>query len=177
MKAQLELQGNSLVLVSKFKQDKAEAVAQGNWGIASASRAFVNTVREQHSHTGCIANGRGTVWAAAFGAYNDMDGADIDVKGAAVGVDTKVGSCSTVGLAVGYADGEVSPTGLRDVDQEGTYVALYGEHGHRSRRYLSHRRALERQRQLRLQHDGRLQGAPCERRRQLHVLRKVPPVN
>ena len=126
---ELELQGNSLVLVSKFKQDKADAVAQGNWGIASASRAFVNTVRGQHSHTGCIANGRGTVWAAAFGAYNDMDGADIDVKGAAVGVDTKVGSCSTVGLAVGYADGEVSPTGLRDVDQEGTYVALYGEHG------------------------------------------------
>ena len=126
---ELELQGNSLVLVSKFKQDKADAVAQGNWGIASASRAFVNTVRGQHSNTGCIANGRGTVWAAAFGAYNDMDGADIDVKGAAVGVDTKVGSCSTVGLAVGYADGEVSPTGLRDVDQEGTYVALYGEHG------------------------------------------------
>ena len=126
---ELELQGNSLVLVSKFKQDKADAVAQGNWGIASASRAFVNTVRGQHSNTGCIANGRGTVWAAAFGAYNDMDGADINVKGAAVGVDTKVGSCSTVGLAVGYADGEVSPTGLRDVDQEGTYVALYGEHG------------------------------------------------
>ena len=126
---ELELQGNSLVLVSKFKQEKADAVAQGNWGIASASRAFVNTVRGQHSHTGCIANGRGTVWAAAFGAYNDMDGADIDVKGAAVGVDTKVGDRSTVGLAVGYADGEASPAGLRDVDQEGTYVALYGEHG------------------------------------------------
>lgn len=126
---ELELQGNSLVLVSKFKQDKADAVAQGNWGIASASRAFVNTVRGQHSNTGCIANGRGTVWAAAFGAYNDMDGADIDVKGAAVGVDTKVGDRSSVGLAVGYADGEVSPAGLRDVDQEGTYVALYGEHG------------------------------------------------
>ena len=126
---ELELQGNSLVLVSKFKQEKADAVAQGNWGIASASRAFVNTVRGQHSNTGCIANGRGTVWAAAFGAYNDMDGADIDVKGAAVGVDAKVGDRSTVGLAVGYADGEVSPAGLRDVDQEGTYVALYGEHG------------------------------------------------
>ncbi len=126
---ELELQGNSLVLVSKFKQEKADAVAQGNWGIASASRAFVNTVRGQHSNTGCIANGRGTVWAAAFGAHNDMDGADIDVKGAAVGVDTKVGDRSSVGLAVGYADGEVSPAGLRDVDQEGTYVALYGEHG------------------------------------------------
>ena len=126
---ELERIGNSLVLVSKFKQDKADAVTQGNWGIASASRAFVNTVRGQHSHSGCIANGLGTVWAAAFGSYNDMDGADINVKGAALGVDARVGACSTVGLAVGYADGEVSPAGLRDMDQEGTYVALYGAHG------------------------------------------------
>ena len=126
---ELEQQGNALVLVSKFKQDKADVAAQSNWGIATTSRAFVNTVRGQHSNTGCIANGRGTVWAAAFGAYNDLDGSDIDVKGAAVGVDAKVGSCSTVGIAFGYAEGEVSPTGLRDADQEGEYVALYGSHG------------------------------------------------
>ena len=126
---ELEQQGNRLVLVSKFKQDKADIAAQGNWGIATASRAFVNTVRGQHSNTGCIANGRGTVWAAAFGAFNDLDGSDINVKGAAVGVDAKVGSCSTVGIALGYTDGEVQPAGMRDVDQEGTYIALYGEHG------------------------------------------------
>jgi len=126
---ELERIGNSLVLVSKFKQDKADIAAQGNWGIATASRAFVNTVRGQHSLTGCIANGRGTVWAAVLGAYNDMDGADISVQGAAVGVDAKVGSCSTVGIALGYTDGEVQPAGMRDVDQEGNYVALYGEHG------------------------------------------------
>ncbi len=126
---ELEQQGNSLVLVSKFKQDKADIAVQGNWGIATASRAFVNTVRGQHSNTGCIANGRGTVWAAAFGAFNDLDGSDINVKGAAVGVDAKVGSCSTVGIALGYTDGEVQPAGMRDVDQEGTYIALYGEHG------------------------------------------------
>ena len=126
---ELERIGNSIVLVSKFKQDKADMAVQANWGIATASRAFVNAVRGQHSHTGCIANGRGTVWAAVLGAYNDMDGADISVQGAAVGVDAKLGRRSTVGISAGYTDGEVSPAGLRDVDQEGNYVALYGEHG------------------------------------------------
>ncbi|MBQ8377263.1 MAG: autotransporter domain-containing protein [Akkermansia sp.] len=125
----LEQVGNSLVLTLRLKQDKADVAAQSNWGIATTSRAFVDTVRGQHSNTGCIADGRGTVWAAAYGAYNDLDGSDIEVKGAAVGVDAKVGSCSTVGIAFGYAEGEVSPTGLRDADQEGEYVALYGSHG------------------------------------------------
>ena len=126
---ELEQVGNSLVLVSRFKQGKAETAVQGNWGIAAASHAFVDAVRGQHSNTGCIADGCGTVWAAAFGSYSDLDGADIDVRGAAVGVDARVGSRSTVGIALGYTDGEVTPTGQADVDQEGTYVALYGEHG------------------------------------------------
>ena len=120
---------DKVILAGIFDQRVADVATQANWGIATASRAFVNTVRGQHSNTGCIADGRGTVWAAAFGAYNDLDGSDIDVKGAAVGVDAKVGSCSTVGIAFGYAEGEVSPTGLRDADQEGEYVALYGSHG------------------------------------------------
>ena len=120
---------DKVILAGIFDQRVADVAVQSNWGIATASRAFVNTVRGQHSNTGCIADGRGTVWAAAFGAYNDLDGSDIDVKGAAVGVDAKVGSCSTVGIAFGYAEGEVSPTGLRDADQEGEYVALYGSHG------------------------------------------------
>lgn len=126
---ELECIGNSIVLVSKFKQRQADAAAQTNWGIATASRAFVNTVRGQRSNTGCIADGRGTVWVSALGAYNDLDGSDIDVKGAAVGVDARIGADSTVGIAFGYTEGEVSPSGLTDADQEGEYVALYGEHG------------------------------------------------
>jgi opacity protein-like surface antigen len=34
-----------------------------------------------------------------------------------------------MGIAVGYVEGEVQPKGLSQVDQEGSYVALYGEHG------------------------------------------------
>lgn len=126
---ELAKQGNSLVLVSVFKQDKADSMVQANWGIATASRAFVNAIRGQRTNTGCIADGRGTAWAAVLGAYNNLDGGDVSLKGAAVGADMKVGSRSSVGMAIGYLDGEVSPTGLSKVDQEGTYIALYGEHG------------------------------------------------
>lgn len=121
--------GNEVRLMAIFDQNIADAMVQANWGIPTASRAFVHAVRGQRTNTGCIADGRGTAWAAVLGAYNDLDGGDINLKGAAVGADMKVGSRSSVGVAIGYLDGEVSPTGLSEVDQEGTYVALYGEHG------------------------------------------------
>ncbi len=122
------LVGNEVQLMAIFNQNIADAMVQANWGMITGSRAFVHAVRGQRSNTGCIANGRGTAWAAVLGAYNDLDGGDISLKGAAVGADMKVGRRSTLGIALGYTDGEVSPTGLRDVDQEGSYLALYGEH-------------------------------------------------
>ena len=123
------LVGNEVRLMAIFDQNIADAMVQANWGMITGSRAFVHAVRGQRTNTGCIADGRGTAWAAVLGAYNDLDGGDINLKGAAVGADMKVGSRSSVGMAIGYLDGEVSPTGLSEVDQEGTYVALYGEHG------------------------------------------------
>ena len=126
---ELEQIGNTLVLVSKFKQDKADAMAQGNWGIATASRAFVNTVRGQRNNTGCLANGKGTAWFSLLGASNNLKGGDVSVEGAAVGADMKVGKCSVMGVAFGYTDGTVSPAGLRKVQQDGYYAAVYGEHG------------------------------------------------
>ncbi len=126
---ELEKQGNSLVLVSKFKQNKATATTLTNWGIATASRAFVNAVRGQRSNTGCIADGKGTAWVASLGSKHEINGSDINISGAAVGADTQVGRDSRIGIALGYVEGEVQPSGLRQVDQEGSYIAAYGEHG------------------------------------------------
>ena len=123
------LGNNQVQLTAVFDQDIANACTITNWGMATASRAFVNAVRGQRSNTGCIANGRGTAWVAVLGGNHDIDGSDIDLKGAAVGADVKVGEKSSVGIAFGYVEGDVRPTGLRSADQEGTYVALYGEHG------------------------------------------------
>lgn len=129
----LEQMDNSLVLTLRFKQDIADAVGQGNWGIATASRAFVNTVRGQRNNTGCLVNGRGTVWFSALGASNDMERADISVEGAAIGADMKLTERSTMGIAFGYTDGKVSPVGLRKINQDAYYAAVYGEHVLRNR--------------------------------------------
>ena len=127
-KVQYELQNGQLVVTAAFDQAVADSLTLGNWGIATASRTFVNAVRGQRTNTGCIADGRGTVWAAVLGATNDIAGSDINLKGAAFGADMKVGEKSSVGIALGYTDADVKPTGLQTVEQQGIYVALYGEH-------------------------------------------------
>ncbi|MBQ2870026.1 MAG: autotransporter outer membrane beta-barrel domain-containing protein, partial [Akkermansia sp.] len=116
-------------LTAVFDNSIAEALTVTNWGIATASRTFVNAVRSQRTNTGCIANGRGTAWAAVLGATSDIGSGDVDLKGAAVGADMKVGEKSSLGVAFGYIDGDAKIPGMSKAEQEGTYVALYGEHG------------------------------------------------
>ncbi len=118
-----------------FDQATADVLAQGNWGVVTASRAFVGAVQGQRNNMGCIANGRGTAWASLLGGMTDISGSgaaagsDITLFGAAVGVDMKVGKRSSLGVAFGYTDAEVSADGLGDIDQESGHIALYGEHG------------------------------------------------
>ncbi len=123
------VQNGGVWLISRFDQNYADTFTMGNWGIITASRAFVDTVRGQRTNVGCIANGRGTAWAAVMGGNHDIAGSDINLFGAAVGADMKVGRSSSVGVALGYVDGDVKPGSLRTVDQDGAYLAFYGEHG------------------------------------------------
>ena len=118
-----------------FDPATADVLAQSNWGIITASRAFVGTVQEQRNNMGCIANGRGTAWASLIGGMNYIDGSaaksgsDITLFGAAVGADMKLGKRSSLGVAFGYTDVEVATDGLGEIDQETGHIALYGEHG------------------------------------------------
>ena len=123
------VQDRQLILAQIFDNSIAEALTVTNWGIATASRTFVNAVRGQRTNTGCIADGRGTAWAAVLGATSDIGSGDVDLKGAAVGADMKVGEKSSLGVAFGYIDGDAQIPGMSKAEQEGTYVALYGEHG------------------------------------------------
>ncbi|MBP3499614.1 MAG: autotransporter outer membrane beta-barrel domain-containing protein [Akkermansia sp.] len=123
------MENGVIYLTAVFDNSLAEALTVTNWGIATASRTFVNTVRGQRTNTGCIANGRGTAWAAVLGGTSDIGSGDVDLKGAAVGADMKVGEKSSLGVAFGYIDGDAKIPGLSKAEQEGTYVALYGEHG------------------------------------------------
>lgn len=123
------MDGNNVVLDRVFHQAVANYFTLANWGQATASRAFVNAVRGQHNNTGCIANGKGTVWFSLLGASNDIDGSDIDLEGAALGVDMKVGEASVLGIASGYVEGELRPNGsIQKHDSESSYLALYGQH-------------------------------------------------
>ena len=123
------IENGVIVITGIFNQGIADALTVTNWGIATASRTFVNAVRGQRTNTGCIANGRGTAWAAVLGATSDIGSGDVDLKGAAVGADMKVGEKSSLGVAFGYIDGDAKIPGMSKAEQEGTYVALYGEHG------------------------------------------------
>ncbi|MBR2145052.1 MAG: autotransporter domain-containing protein, partial [Akkermansia sp.] len=123
------LVNGQIVLTHVFNQRYADLFTAGNWGMAAASRAFVDTVRGQRTNTGCIANGRGTAWAAVLMGTNDIAGADIDLKGAAVGVDMKVGEKHNLGVALGYVEGDTKAKGWSALDQTSTYLAVYGEHG------------------------------------------------
>ena len=123
------IENGVIYLTAVFDNSIAEALTVTNWGIATASRTFVNAVRGQRTNTGCIANGRGTAWAAVLGATSDIGSGDVDLKGAAVGADMKVGEKSSLGVAFGYIDGDAKIPGMSKAEQEGTYVALYGEHG------------------------------------------------
>ena len=123
------IENGVVYLTAVFDNSIAEALTVTNWGIATASRTFVNAVRGQRTNTGCIANGRGTAWAAVLGGTSDIGSGDVDLKGAAVGADMKVGEKSSLGVAFGYIDGDAKIPGMSKAEQEGTYVALYGEHG------------------------------------------------
>ncbi|MBQ2869027.1 MAG: hypothetical protein IJE88_03265, partial [Akkermansia sp.] len=99
-------------LTAVFDNSIAEALTVTNWGIATASRTFVNAVRGQRTNTGCIADGRGTAWAAVLGGTSDIGSGDVDLKGAAVGADMKVGEKSSLGVAFGYIDGDAKIPGM-----------------------------------------------------------------
>lgn len=124
----LEQSGNSLMLTLKYKNEIASPVGYANWGIASASRAFVDSVHGQRNNTACLADGRGTVWFTIVTGHNDLYGTDVSVLGAAFGADMRINENHLLGIAFGYVEGDVSPTGLHKVDQEGSYAAVYGEH-------------------------------------------------
>lgn len=120
---------NVIEITGVFHQAIAEGFTVTNWAQATASRAFVNAVRGQRNNTGCIADGKGTVWFSLLGANHDINGSDIDLEGAALGVDMKVGEKSVLGIATGYVEGDIRPNGINSADSESSYLALYGQHG------------------------------------------------
>ena len=132
----LEWIGNTLYL--NYLSSGVEAAALSNWGVFKSSQAFVNALWNQRGENavsldandgkgGILPATRNMAWAAVYGMDGHIcDTADYNTYGVAVGAERKFGKSSSVGLALGYGWGEVSPFAAGKVDQESAYLAMYG---------------------------------------------------
>ena len=110
----------------------ADALVQANWGQLEASRAFVNAVANR-SYATLLGNGERAVWASALGASSRHSsagghaGADTNISGGAMGLETQVGSASLFGMALGSSRTRVSAHGFSTIKQDTTHLGLYGQ--------------------------------------------------
>lgn len=113
--------------------DLRDLLVQSNWGMFASSHAFSDAMQGQRSASGVVGSKGVMVWASAL--YNRMsvnddgskNGGDTDTMGAAVGIETMLGSRSCIGLAVGVTSSDISVGNIADeMEQDGTYIGLYG---------------------------------------------------
>ena len=126
-------------------------VVSGNWGVFKSSQAFTGTLwgnranacvlstPAQHPCTDAKGNcipaaaptGTTLAWGTVYGQSARISGAgaDYSVYGGAVGVEHQFVSGRSIGAALGYDWGEVSPFGYSEIDQESFHAAVYGRAG------------------------------------------------
>lgn len=110
-----------------------DLLVQSNWGMFSASHAFTDALQGQRSAAGVVGSKGVMAWVSGLYSHLTVDddgtrsGADSDTLGAAVGIETMLGSRSCVGLAVGMTSTDVSVSGIADkMEQDGIYFGVYG---------------------------------------------------
>ena len=126
-------------------------VVSGNWGVFKSSQAFTGTlwgnranacVLSTPAQQSCIdakgncipaaaPTGTTLAWGTVYGQSARISGAgaDYSVYGGAVGVEHQFVSGRSIGAALGYDWGEVSPFGYSEIDQESFHAAVYGRAG------------------------------------------------
>lgn len=110
----------------------ADALVQANWGQVEASRAFVNAIGSR-SMAVQLGSGERAVWAGAIGASSchstagGHNGADTNVTGGALGVETQLGESSLLGVALGSSRTRVSAHNYGTIKQDTTHIGLYGQ--------------------------------------------------
>lgn len=113
--------------------DLRDLLVQSNWGMFASSHAFTDALQGQRSASGAVGSKGVMVWAA--GLYSHMsvsddgilNGSDSDTMGAAMGIESMIGTRSCIGLAVGVTSTDISVSNIADeMEQEGTYIGVYG---------------------------------------------------
>lgn len=111
-----------------------DALVQSTWGSAHAARTFTSTLenRLQHS-TDLTADGSTAAWLSVIGATGRLSsngkfaGSQFDLSGAAFGMEQRLSSGATLGLAIGNSWGKVNSFTASATDQDTQHIALYGE--------------------------------------------------
>lgn len=124
----------AVVLRTLFSQTDFDLPSHANWGTFTGTRTFMQTVQAARAARNCINLEKTQVWFAAMGNHRrlgsspGLTGADISLYGGALGV-ARMFDHSFVGLSIGCTTGEVKPFAThQNVDQFGSYLALYSHH-------------------------------------------------
>ena len=110
----------------------ADALVQANWGLVESSRAFVNTIANR-SMAVQLGSGERAVWASAIAGSSRRSssgthgGADTNITGGAIGMETQLGENSLLGMALGNSWTRVSAHNYGTIKQDTTHLGLYGQ--------------------------------------------------
>lgn len=128
---------NQLVFI--YRGADAESALVSNWGVFKSSQAFVSTLWGGRLNSVVISDNATTkdsntpvgytvAWGNVYGQSSRIGGvgADYSIFGGAIGVERCFASLRTLGAAIGYDWGSVSPFKGAEVDQETAHFALYG---------------------------------------------------
>ncbi len=135
-------EGNVLYLIYAAANPQIGNAA--NWGVFKSSQAFVSTLRGKHANAVTLdipssgkralntnSYGKTIAWGAVYGHGSRISsvGADYSLYGAAIGAERRISTRSSLGVAMGYDWGRVSPFTESAVKQETLHLALYGQAG------------------------------------------------
>ncbi len=125
----------------------ADAVQAANWGVQKSSRAFTGLLWQPHGNAVVLGapsldakgaavpvspTGTTLAWGSAYSGFSrhsasgGFSGAEYSLWGGAVGVERRCVSGGSIGFAVGYDWGKVSPHSTARVEQDSWHAALYG---------------------------------------------------
>ena len=129
---------DSILYLFVVAEDLQNTLA-GNWGAFKSSQAFVSTLWGGRSNAvvlpgvadgkgGLIPGGQTIAWGRVYGQSSRIGGigADYSIFGGAIGAEQRFVTGRTLGAAMGYDWGKVTPFGLSRIDQETEHFALYG---------------------------------------------------
>ena len=128
-----------------YRDPAADAILNAAWGAYKSSQAFTGTLwgtKSNAKKVSSISHGKSGIatmpedmtiaWATGYGLFsrlsscNGASGAEYSIHGGAIGVEQLYVSGRTLGVALGYDWGHISPFSTSKVDQQSKHVAVYG---------------------------------------------------